>query len=109
MSYDYLRVRRIAMDAVTTARSDAVRAERLRSHLSKVIGVVPPDYESAREIGKYGLEKLGQELPENGDHASALEYFLSGRLAGRMGSNVGGMDAAPSLPRGSFLDKYLNS
>lgn len=106
MSYEDLRLRRIAMDAVASARSDATRAERLRSILSKIVGIVPDEHETADEVGEYGLEKLGQELPENGDHAGALEYFLAGRASRATSS---GMDAAPPLARGSFLDQYLNS
>ena len=106
MSFEDLRLRRIAMDAVASARSDSARAERLRAILSKMIGIVPDEHETADEVGRYGLEKFGQDLPENGDHASALEYFLAGRAAR---ATSGGMDAAPPLARGSFLDKYLHS
>ena len=110
MSYLDFRLRHIAMDAVKEARSDAARAERLRTRLSKLIGTLPEEHETADEIGKYGLDKLGQELPENGDHAGALEYFLAGRDAARVsGSGTGGMDSAPRLPRGSFVETYLNS
>jgi hypothetical protein len=106
MTFDDLRIRRIAMDAIGAARSDAARAERLRTRLEKLVGVVPEEHETADEIGRYGLEKFNQELPDNGDHASALEFYLAGHASARTG---GGMDAAAPLPRGSFLDGYLRS
>jgi hypothetical protein len=70
-----------------------------------LIGVIPDEHETANAIGRYGLKMLGQELPENGDHAGALEYFLAGRASLGAGS---AHDAAP-LPAGSLLDGYLNS
>jgi len=98
-------IKRMVHDATETAikrtRSDAARAERLRTHLGSIIGVVPDEHVTADEVGKYGLGKLGQELPDNGDHATAIEYYLAGRLAQSAGIS---MDAAS---HDSFVGRYL--
>jgi hypothetical protein len=102
------RVRQVATDAAEAAvrrmDTDAARAERLRTRLGSLIGTIPDEHVTSREVGKYGLEKFRQELPDNGDHATALEYYLAGRMGAR---NASGMDSASREP--TFLDKYLNA
>jgi hypothetical protein len=103
--YQVLRIANDAAEkAVEKSQSDAARAERLRTRLGPLVGVIPDEHVTSREVGKYGLEKLGQEAPDSGDHATALEYFLAGRAGAKGASPAGGMD---SLDDNSVVGRYI--
>jgi len=102
--YEVLKIANDAAEkAVERSRTDAERAERLRTRLGPLIGTIPDEHVTSREVAKYGLEKLGKEPPDSGDHATALEYFLAGR-AGATGASRTGMD---SLDDSSFVGRYI--
>lgn len=98
-------IKRMARDAseeaVKSAMNEAARAQRLRNRLEPMIGKVPEAHVMPDEIGKYGLTKLHQQLPDDGNHGEALEYFLAGCFSGR--GTGSGMDCAGE----SFLDNYI--
>jgi hypothetical protein len=117
----------MAFDVAEIAREvqkQAVRHEQLHQRLSGMVGPVD-GYEgmTPSELAKYGLKKLGLQVPD--DDAScvaALEYFLQGRAG--LESGVAGMDSAGddfvsryiqgsanhAMDSGeSALDRYLNS
>lgn len=109
MSYYGSEIRRVAHDAAEAAvkreRTDAARAERLRTRLEQMIGSIPDEHQTADEIGKYGLQKLGQDLPKNGNHADALEYYLAGCASRVNDATRGrGMDSRDTP---DFIRRYL--
>lgn len=97
MSYYTFEMRRVAQDAaeaaVSKARADAARAESLRTRLEQMIGPVPEEHVTADQVGRYGLEKFGQQLPKNGNHGEALEYYLSGCTSRANDTRGRGMDS----------------
>lgn len=111
MSYYNFEMRRVAQDAaeaaVSKARADAARAESLRKRLEQIIGTVPEEHVTADQVGRYGLEKFRQDLPRNGNHAEALEYYLAG-CASRAHDAMrrGGMDSRETP---DWLQRFLGT
>lgn len=95
-----------AAEITQAVRKEAVRHEQLAGRLSRMIGAIPDYHEmSLAQLARYGLKKLGVEVPDTGDDPSvvALESYLQGRSG--HGGMVAGMDAGDD----NFVTRYINT
>jgi hypothetical protein len=99
----------MALDTEQIARGvlkQAIRCERLRQNLSRLVGSIPDDVSSSLEdLARYGLQKLNIEIPADDESPCvvAIETYLRGAQKHGMGPGSTGMDSAGD----SFVDRYI--
>jgi hypothetical protein len=101
------QLRRQVRDAVSEVQAAERERARQYAQLSKLVGPFDCSEMDDTAFAKYGLEKLGHEMPEDeGMAPAALSYVLAEKAKRKDGA--GGMDASNIPPsEDSFLGRYL--
>jgi hypothetical protein len=86
----------------------ARRHEQLYQRLSRETGPFDHSEMSLEQMAAHGLKRFNLEPPAADDHPSvvALEHFLRGWSAQKMGAGSAGMDSASA---NDFVSRYLSS
>lgn len=102
-----ISLRRQIQDEVTKIQAAERERSRQYEQLSKLVGPFDHSEMDDAEFARYGLEKLGHEMPEDDDMApAALTYVLAEK--GMRKSATGGMDASFDAPTGDgVVARYI--